>query len=36
MRNKGSSLKEDKDTKEQEQEGKVVYLTDEDIEDLLR
>jgi fused signal recognition particle receptor len=32
---KESNLREDKDTKEQE-EDKVVYLTDEDIEDLLK
>jgi fused signal recognition particle receptor len=30
------NLKEDKDTKEQKEEDKVVYLTDEDIEDLLK
>jgi fused signal recognition particle receptor len=31
-----SNLQEDKDTKEQKEEDKVVYLTDEDIEDLLK
>jgi fused signal recognition particle receptor len=36
-RNKDRNLKEDKDTREQEDEkDKVVYLTDEDIEDLLK
>ena len=30
------NLQEDKDTKEQKEEDKVVYLTDEDIEDLLK
>lgn len=36
-RNKDRSLEEDKDTREQEDEkDKVVYLTDEDIEDLLK
>jgi hypothetical protein len=29
-------VREDKDTKEQEEQDKVVYLTDEDIEDLLK
>jgi fused signal recognition particle receptor len=33
---KERDLQEDKDTKEQKEEGKVVYLTDEDIEDLLK
>ena len=33
---KERSLREDKDTKEHEEEDKVVYLTDEDIEDLLK
>jgi fused signal recognition particle receptor len=36
-RNKGRNLEEDKDTREQEDEkDKIVYLTDEDIEDLLK
>jgi hypothetical protein len=36
-RNKDRNLEEDKDTREQEDEkDKVVYLTDEDIEDLLK
>jgi fused signal recognition particle receptor len=36
-RNKDRNLEEDKDTKEQEDEkDKIVYLTDEDIEDLLK
>jgi hypothetical protein len=36
-RDKDRNLKEDKDTREQEDEkDKVVYLTDEDIEDLLK
>jgi fused signal recognition particle receptor len=33
---KQRNLREDRDTKEQEEEDKVVYLTDEDIEDLLK
>ncbi|MDQ4066959.1 MAG: signal recognition particle-docking protein FtsY [Thermoproteota archaeon] len=33
---KQRNLREDRDTKEQEEEEKVVYLTDEDIEDLLK
>jgi fused signal recognition particle receptor len=33
---KERNLQEDRDTKEQEKEDKVVYLTDEDIEDLLK
>ena len=36
MSDKERSLQEDKDTKEQKEEDKVVYLTDEDIEDLLK
>ena len=36
-RNKDKNLEEDKDTREQEDEkDKVIYLTDEDIEDLLK
>ena len=34
--NEERKLQEDKDTKEQKEEDKVVYLTDEDIEDLLK
>ena len=30
------NVREDKNTKEQEEQDKVVYLTDEDIEDLLK
>jgi fused signal recognition particle receptor len=33
---KQRNLREDKETKEQEEQDKVVYLTDEDIEDLLK
>src|ERR687895_181248 len=33
---KQRNLREDGDTKEQEEEDKVIYLTDEDIEDLLK
>jgi fused signal recognition particle receptor len=36
IRGNGSSLREDDDTKQEEGEEKVVYLTDEDIEDLLK
>jgi fused signal recognition particle receptor len=36
IRGKGSNLREDDDTKQEEAEDKVVYLTDEDIEDLLK
>jgi hypothetical protein len=34
--NNERNLREDKDSEEQEEEHKVVYLTDEDIEDLLK
>jgi fused signal recognition particle receptor len=36
IRGKGSNLREGDDTKQEEAEDKVVYLTDEDIEDLLK